>query len=149
MSLLIEIEEFCTVYEIGFSTMPLYMTNEINGFLSTLWQGTTGKLNWELTNTSFLKVNFPNEIDNDVISKIISNLEFQLLNEDNAYLYFSGSEQMLQINTRDFFLNLFNFMDEFSFLDFIYFFSTDSFKNDDKKINAVELRVFEYMCGNI
>ncbi|KJH64018.1 hypothetical protein [Acinetobacter calcoaceticus] len=146
MSLLKDIEDFCTTYEIDFSTMPLHLTDEINKFMSPLWQGTTGKMNWEITNTDFLKLSFPNEIDNSVINKIVSNLKFKLLNEESVYLYFSGSEPVIKINTNKFFLNLFNFMDEFCFLDFIYFLSIDSSKKD---INLVELRIFEYICGTI
>ncbi|MNU77027.1 hypothetical protein D3C71_665930 [compost metagenome] len=146
MSLLKDIEDFCTTYEIDFSTMPLHLTDEINEFMSPLWQGTTGKMNWEITNTDFLKLIFPNEIDNSVINKIVSNLKFKLLNEESIYLYFSGSEPVIKINTNEFFLNLFNFMDEFCFLDFIYFLSIDSSKKD---INLVELRIFEYICGTI
>lgn len=146
MILLKDIEDFCTTYEIDFSTMPLHLTDEVNKFMSPLWQGTTGKMNWEITNTDFLKLNFPNEIDNSVINKIVSNLKFKLLNEESVYLYFSGSEPVIKINTNKFFLNLFNFMDEFCFLDFIYFLSIDSSKKD---INLVELRVFEYICGTI
>ncbi|MND53297.1 hypothetical protein D3C80_443320 [compost metagenome] len=146
MSLLKDIEDFCTTYEIDFSTMPLHLTDEINEFMSPLWQGTTGKMNWEITNTDFLKLSFPNEIDNSVINKIVSNLKFKLLNEESIYLYFSGSEPVIKINTNEFFLNLFNFMDEFCFLDFIYFLSIDSSKKD---INLVELRIFEYICGTI
>lgn len=146
MSLLKDIEDFCTTYEIDFSTMPLHLTDEINEFMSPLWQGTTGKMNWEITNTDFLKLSFSNEIDNSVINKIVSNLKFKLLNEESVYLYFSGSEPVIKINTNEFFLNLFNFMDEFCFLDFIYFLSIDSSKKD---INLVELRVFEYICGTI
>lgn len=146
MSLLKDIEDFCTTYEIDFSTMPLHLTDEINEFVSPLWQGTTGKMNWEITNTDFLKLSFPNEIDNSVINKIVSNLKFKLLNEESVYLYFSGSEPVIKINTNEFFLNLFNFMDEFCFLDFIYFLSIDSSKKD---INLVELRIFEYICGTI
>lgn len=146
MNLIKDIEEFCRKYEIDFSTMPLHLTDEINEFMSPLWQGTTGKMNWEITNTDFLKLNFPNEIDNTVINKIVSNLKFKLLNEESVYLYFSGSEPVIKINTNEFFLNLFNFMDEFCFLDFIYFLSIDSSKKD---INLVELRIFEYICGTI
>lgn len=146
MSLLKDIKDFCTTYEIDFSTMPLHLTDEINEFMSPLWQGTTGKMNWEITNTDFLKLSFPNEIDNSVINKIVSNLKFKLLNEESVYLYFSGSEPVIKINTNEFFLNLFNFMDEFCFLDFIYFLSIDSSKKD---INLVELRIFEYICGTI
>ncbi|MDD9316603.1 MULTISPECIES: hypothetical protein [Acinetobacter calcoaceticus/baumannii complex] len=146
MSLLKDIEDFCTTYQIDFSTMPLHLTDEINEFMGPLWQGTTGKMNWEITNTDFLKLSFPNEIDNTVINKIVSNLKFKLLNEESVYLYFSGSEPVIKINTNEFFLNLFNFMDEFCFLDFIYFLSIDSIKKD---INLVELRIFEYICGNI
>lgn len=146
MSLIKDIEEFCGKYEIDFSTMPLYLTDEINEFMNPLWQGTTGKMNWEITNTDFLKLSFPNEIDNTVINKIVSNLKFKLLNEESVYLYFSGSEPVVKINTNEFFLNLFNFMDEFCFLDFIYFLSIDSSKKD---INLVELRIFEYICGTI
>ncbi|HGY4641159.1 TPA: hypothetical protein ACNV0F_003920, partial [Acinetobacter baumannii] len=69
-------------YEIDFSTMPLYLTDEINEFMKPLWQGTTGKMNWEITNTDFLKSSFPNEITNTVINKIVSNLKFKLLNEE-------------------------------------------------------------------
>ncbi|MDC5097814.1 hypothetical protein OHW41_17830 [Acinetobacter baumannii] len=146
MSLLKDIEDFCTTYEIDFSTMPLHLTDEINEFMSPLWQGTTGKMNWEITNTDFLKLSFPNEINNTVINKIVSNLKFKLLNEGSVYLYFSGSEPVIKINTNEFFLNLFNFMDEFCFLDFIYFLSIDSSKKD---IKLVELRIFEYICGNL
>lgn len=146
MNLIKDIEEFCRKYEIDFSTMPLHLTDEINEFMSPLWQGTTGKMNWEITNTDFLKLNFPNEIDNTVINKIVSNLKFKLLNEESVYLYFSGSEPVIKINTNEFFLNLFNFMDEFCFLDFIYFLSIDSTKKD---INLVELRIFEYIWGTI
>ncbi len=101
--------------------MSLDLTDEINEFMSPLWQGTTGKMNWEITNTDFSKLSFPNEIYNTVINKIVSNLKFKLLNEENVYLYFSGSEPVIKINTNEFFLNLFNFMDEFCFLDFIIF----------------------------
>lgn len=146
MNLIKDIEEFGRKYEIDFSTMPLHLTDEINEFMSPLWKGTTGKMNWEITNTDFLKLNFPNEIDNTVINKIVSNLKFKLLNEESVYLYFSGSEPVIKINTNEFFLNLFNFMDEFCFLDFIYFLSIDSTKKD---INLVELRIFEYICGTI
>ncbi|MDN8343054.1 hypothetical protein QZK74_13990 [Acinetobacter baumannii] len=103
-------------------------------------------MNWEITNTDFLKLSFPNEIDNTVINKIVSNLKFKLLSEESVYLYFSGSEPVIKTNTNEFFLNLFNFMDEFSFLDFIYFLSIDSSKKD---IKLVELRIFEYICGNL
>ncbi|MEO4207610.1 hypothetical protein [Acinetobacter pittii] len=146
MNLIKDVADFCRKYEIDFSTMPLHLTDEINEFMSPLWQGTTGKMNWEITNTDFLKLNFPNEIDNTVINKIVSNLKFKLLNEESVYLYFSGSEPVIKINTNEFFLNLFNFMDEFCFLDFIYFLSIDSTK---KYINLVELRIFEYICGTI
>lgn len=146
MNLIKDVADFCRKYEIDFSTMPLHLTDEINEFMSPLWQGTTGKMNWEITNTDFLKLNFPNEIDNTVINKIVSNLKFKLLNEESVYLYFSGSEPVIKINTNEFFLNLFNFMDEFCFLDFIYFLSIDSTKKD---INLVELRIFEYICGTI
>ncbi|SSO98938.1 Uncharacterised protein [Acinetobacter baumannii] len=126
--------------------MPLHLTDEINEFMSPLWKGTTGKMNWEITNIDFLKLSFPNEINNTVINKIVSNLKFKLLNEESVYLYFSGSEPVIKINTNEFFLNLFNFMDEFCFLDFIYFLSIDSSKKD---IKLVELRIFEYICGNL
>ncbi|MFL9568134.1 hypothetical protein, partial [Acinetobacter baumannii] len=117
MNLIKDIEEFCRKYEIDFSTIPLHLTDEINEFMSPLWQGTTGKMNWEITNTDFLKLSFPNEIDNNVINKIVSNLKFKLLSEESVHLYFSGSEPVIKINTNEFFLNLFNFMDEFCFLD--------------------------------
>lgn len=113
LNLIKDIEEFCATYQIDFSTMPLHLTDEINEFMSPLWQGTTDKMNWEITNTDFLKLSFPNEIDNTVINKIVSNLKFKLLNEESVYLYFSGSEPVIKINTNEFFLNLFNFMDEF------------------------------------
>lgn len=115
LNLIKDIEEFCATYQIDFSTMPLHLTDEINEFMSPLWQGTTDKMNWEITNTDFLKLSFPNEIDNTVINKIVSNLKFKLLNEESVYLYFSGSEPVIKINTNEFFLNLFNFMDEFFF----------------------------------
>ncbi|HCQ9575617.1 TPA: hypothetical protein OMP91_003895, partial [Acinetobacter baumannii] len=137
MNLIEDIEGFYRKYEIDFSKMPLHLTDEINEFMSPLWKGTTGKMNWEITNTDFLKLSFPNEINNTVINKIVSNLKFKLLNEESVYLYFSGSEPVIKINTNEFFLNLFNFMDEFCFLDFIYFLSIDSSKKD---IKLVELR---------
>lgn len=146
MNLIKDIEGFYRKYEIDFSKMPLHLTDEINEFVSPLWKGTTGKMNWEITNTDFLKLSFPNEINNTVINKIVSNLKFKLLNEGSVYLYFSGSEPVIKINTNEFFLNLFNFMDEFCFLDFIYFLSIDSSKKD---IKLVELRIFEYICGNL
>ncbi|MGE8608398.1 MAG: hypothetical protein ACN6OA_07370 [Acinetobacter baumannii] len=146
MNLIKDIEGFYRKYEIDFSKMPLHLTDEINEFMSPLWKGTTGKMNWEITNTDFLKLSFPNEINNTVINKIFSNLKFKLLNEESVYLYFSGSETVIKINTNEFFLNLFNFMDEFCFLDFIYFLSIDSSKKD---IKLVELRIFEYICGNL
>ncbi|EHU1481786.1 hypothetical protein J587_3698 [Acinetobacter baumannii 144107] len=146
MNLIKDIEGFYRKYEIDFSKMPLHLTDEINEFMSPLWKGTTGKMNWEITNTDFLKLSFPNEINNTVINKIVSNLKFKLLNEESVYLYFSGSEPVIKINTNEFFLNLFNFMDEFCFLDFIYFLSIDSSKKD---IKLVELRIFEYICGNL
>ncbi|MDA3488030.1 hypothetical protein [Acinetobacter sp. AOR31_HL] len=144
MNLIKDIEGFYRKYEIDFSKMPLHLTDEINEFMSPLWKGTTGKMNWEITSTDFLKLSFPNEINNTVINKIFSNLKFKLLNEESVYLYFSGSEPVIKINTNEFFLNLFNFMDEFCFLDFIYFLSIDSSKKD---IKLVELRIFEYICG--
>ncbi|ENW43288.1 hypothetical protein CAT67_05465 [Acinetobacter baumannii] len=146
MNLIKDIEGFCRKYEIDFSKMPLHLTDEINEFMTPLWKGTTGKMNWEITNTDFLKLSFPNEIDNSVINEIVSNLKFKLLNEESVYLYFSGSEPVIKININKFFLNLFNFMDEFCFLDFIYFLSIDSSKKD---IKLVELRIFEYICGNL
>ncbi|EMC1590746.1 MULTISPECIES: hypothetical protein [Acinetobacter] len=146
MNLIKDIEGFYRKYEIDFSKMPLHLTDEINEFMSPLWKGTTGKMNWEITSTDFLKLSFPNEINNTVINKIFSNLKFKLLNEESVYLYFSGSEPVIKINTNEFFLNLFNFMDEFCFLDFIYFLSIDSSKKD---IKLVELRIFEYICGNL
>ena len=146
MNLIKDIEVFCRKYEIDFSIMSLDLTDEINEFMSPLWKGTTGKMNWEITNTDFLKLSFPNEIDNSVINEIVSNLKFKLLNEESVYLYFSGSEPVIKININKFFLNLFNFMDEFCFLDFIYFLSIDSSKKD---IKLVELRIFEYICGNL
>lgn len=145
MNLIKDIEEFCGKYKIDFSIMSLHLTDKINEFMSTLWQGTTGEMNWEITNTEFLKLSFPNEIDKSVINKIVSNLKFKLLSEESIYLYFSGTEPVIKINTNEFFLNLFNFMDEFCFLDFIYFLSIDSSKKDK---NLVELRIFEYICGN-
>ncbi|HEE6662950.1 hypothetical protein [Acinetobacter baumannii] len=146
MNLIKDIEGFYRKYEIDFSKMPLHLTDEINEFMSPLWKGTTGKMNWEITNTDFLKLSFPNKINNTVINKIVSNLKFKLLNEESVYLYFSGSEPVIKINTNEFFLNSFNFMDEFCFLDFIYFLSIDSSKKD---IKLVELRIFEYICGNL
>ncbi|MEI1690672.1 hypothetical protein [Acinetobacter nosocomialis] len=146
MNLIKDIEEFCGRYKIDFSIMSLHLTDKINEFMSTLWQGTTGEMNWEITNTEFLKLSFPNEIDKSVINKIVSNLKFKLLSEESIYLYFSGTEPVIKINTNEFFLNLFNFMDEFCFLDFIYFLSIDSSKKDK---NLVELRIFEYICGNL
>ena len=53
MNLIKDIEDFCTTYEIDFSTIPLHLTDEINEFMKPLWQGTTGKMNWEITNTDF------------------------------------------------------------------------------------------------
>ncbi len=146
MNLIKDIEGFYRKYEIDFSKMPLHLTDEINEFMSPLWKGTTGKMNWEITNTDFLKLSFPNKINNTVINKIVSNLKFKLLNEESVYLYFSGSEPVIKINTNEFFLNSFNFMDEFCFLDFIYFLSIDSSKKD---IKLAELRIFEYICGNL
>ncbi len=146
MNLIKDIEGFYRKYEIDFSKMPLHLTDEINEFMSPLWKGMTGKMNWEITNTDFLKLSFPNKINNTVINKIVSNLKFKLLNEESVYLYFSGSEPVIKINTNEFFLNSFNFMDEFCFLDFIYFLSIDSSKKD---IKLVELRIFEYICGNL
>ncbi|WP_407492216.1 hypothetical protein [Acinetobacter baumannii] len=149
MNLIKDIEDFCTTYEIDFSTIPLHLTDEINEFMSPLWQGTTGKMNWEITNTDFLKLSFPNEIDNNVINKIVSNLKFKLLSEESVYLYFSGSEPVIKINTNEFFLNLFNFMDEFCFLDFIYFLDWEGYQKKKKYMNIIELRIFDYICGTI
>ncbi|EOH6035396.1 hypothetical protein [Acinetobacter baumannii] len=149
MNLIKDIEDFCTTYEIDFSTIPLHLTDEINEFMSPLWQGTTGKMNWEITNTDFLKLSFPNEIDNTVINKIVSNLKFKLLSEESVYLYFSGSEPVIKINTNEFFLNLFNFMDEFCFLDFIYFLDLEGYQKKKKYMNIIELRIFDYICGTI
>ncbi|EKK05470.1 hypothetical protein ACINNAV72_1329 [Acinetobacter baumannii Naval-72] len=149
MNLIKDIEDFCTTYEIGFSTIPLHLTDEINEFMSPLWQGTTGKMNWEITNTDFLKLSFPNEIDNNVINKIVSNLKFKLLSEESVHLYFSGSEPVIKINTNEFFLNLFNFMDEFCFLDFIYFLDWEGYQKKKKYMNIIELRIFDYICGTI
>ncbi len=53
MNLIKDIEVFCRKYEIDFSIMSLDLTDEINEFMSPLWQGTTGKMNWEITNTDF------------------------------------------------------------------------------------------------
>ena len=50
-----------------------------------------------------LKLSFPNEIDNNVINKIVSNLKFKLLIEESVHLYFSGSEPVIKINTNEFF----------------------------------------------
>ncbi|MFV5462249.1 hypothetical protein VXP03_16950 [Acinetobacter baumannii] len=136
-------------YEIDFSTMPLYLTDEINEFMKPLWQGTTGEMNWEIANTDFLKSSFPNEINNTVINKIVSNLKFKLLNEESVYLYFSGSEPVIKINTNEFFLNLFNFMDEFCFLDFIYFLDLEGYQKKKKYMNIIELRIFDYICGTV
>ncbi|MDC4368269.1 hypothetical protein Q5X75_16750 [Acinetobacter baumannii] len=149
MNLIKDIEDFCTTYEIDFSTIPLHLTDEINEFMSPLWQGTTGKMNWEIINTDFLKLSFPNEIDNTVINKIVSNLKFKLLSEESVYLYFSGSEPVIKINTNEFFLNLFNFMDEFCFLDFIYFLDLEGYQKKKKYMNIIELRIFDYICGTI
>ncbi|WP_396231943.1 hypothetical protein [Acinetobacter baumannii] len=149
MNLIKDIEEFCRKYEIDFSTIPLHLTDEINECMSTLWQGTTGEMNWGITNTEFLKLSFPNEIDNTVINKIVSNLKFKLLNEESVYLYFSGSEPVIKINTNEFFLNLFNFMDEFCFLDFIYFLDWEGYQKKEKYMNIIELRIFDYICGTI
>ncbi len=142
-------KSFVEKYEIDFSTMPLYLTDEINEFMKPLWQGTTGKMNWEIANTDFLKSSFPNEINNTVINKIVSNLKFKLLNEESVYLYFSGSEPVIKINTNEFFLNLFNFMDEFCFLDFIYFLDLEGYQKKKKYMNIIELRIFDYICGTI
>ncbi|MDC4634899.1 hypothetical protein OHV71_17080 [Acinetobacter baumannii] len=149
MNLIKDIEEFCRKYEIDFSTIPLHLTDEINEYMSTLWQGTTGEMNWGITNIEFLKLSFPNEIDNTVINKIVSNLKFKLLNEESVYLYFSGSEPVIKINTNEFFLNLFNFMDEFCFLDFIYFLAWEGYQKKEKYMNIIELRIFDYICGTI
>ncbi len=142
-------KSFVEKYEIDFSTMPLYLTDEINEFMKPLWQGTTGKMNWEIANTDFLKSSFPNEINNTVINKIVSNLKFKLLNEESVYLYFSGSEPVIKINTNEFFLNLFNFMDEFCFLDFIYFLDLEGYQKKKKYMNIIELRIFDYIRGTI
>ncbi len=149
MNLIKDIEGFYRKYEIDFSKMPLHLTDEINEFMSPLWKGTTGKMNWEITNTDFLKLSFPNEINNTVINKIVSNLKFKLLNEESVYLYFSGSEPVIKINTNEFFLNLFNFMDEFCFLDFIYFLDWEGYQKKKKYMNIIELRIFDYICGTI
>ncbi|MDC4797651.1 hypothetical protein NQ843_17540 [Acinetobacter baumannii] len=149
MNLIEDIEGFYRKYEIDFSKMPLHLTDEINEFMSPLWKGTTGKMNWEITNTDFLKLSFPNEINNTVINKIVSNLKFKLLNEESVYLYFSGSEPVIKINTNEFFLNLFNFMDEFCFLDFIYFLDLEGYQKKKKYMNIIELRIFDYICGTI
>ncbi|HGY4641167.1 TPA: hypothetical protein ACNV0F_003929 [Acinetobacter baumannii] len=149
MNLIKDIEEFCRKYEIDYSTIPLHLTDEINECMNTLWQGTTGEMNWGITNIEFLKLSFPNEIDNTVINKIVSNLKFKLLNEESVYLYFSGSEPVIKINTNEFFLNLFNFMDEFCFLDFIYFLDLEGYQKKKKYMNIIELRIFDYICGTI
>ncbi|WP_407507976.1 hypothetical protein [Acinetobacter baumannii] len=149
MNLIKDIEGFYRKYEIDFSKIPLHLTDEINEFMSPLWKGTTGKMNWEITNTDFLKLSFPNEINNTVINKIVSNLKFKLLNEESVYLYFSGSEPVIKINTNEFFLNLFNFMDEFCFLDFIYFLDWEGYQKKEKYMNIIELRIFDYICGTI
>lgn len=94
-------------------------------------------------------MSFPNEINNTVINKIVSNLKFKLLNEESVYLYFSGSEPVIKINTNEFFLNLFNFMDEFCFLDFIYFLDWEGYQKKEKYMNIIELRIFDYICGTI
>ena len=149
MNLIKDIEGFCRKYEIDFSTMPLHLTDKINEFMSPLWQGTTGKMNWEITNKNFFKLSFPNEIENSVINKIVSNLKFKLLNEESVYLYFSGLEPVIKINTSEFFLSLFNFMDEFYFLDFIYFLDWKEGQKKEEIMNIIELRIFDYICGTI
>ncbi|QNX07786.1 hypothetical protein IC784_11420 [Acinetobacter seifertii] len=149
MNLIKYIEGFCRKYEIDFLIMSLDLTDEINEFMSPLWQGTIGKMNWEITNTEFLKLSFPNQIDNTVINKIVSNLKFKLLNEESVYLYFSGSEPVIKINTNEFFLNLFNFIDEFCFLDFIYILDWEGYQKKEKYMNIIELRIFDYICGTI
>ncbi len=88
MNLIKDIEVFCRKYEIDFSIMSLDLTDEINEFMSPLWQGTTGKMNWEITNTDFSKLSFPNEIYNTVINKIVSNLKFKLLMRRTYIIFF-------------------------------------------------------------
>ena len=56
---------------------------------------------------------------------------------------------MVKIDTNEFFLNLFNFMGEFCFLDFIYFLDWEGYQKKEKYMNIIELRIFDYICGTI
>ena len=140
--------EFLDNKNIDFKILDNSFTFYLNNYLKDYWQGSTSKINWSKVCGSSLLIDFEDNIDHDIVQKSLINANFKVLKSNYLILYFSGNEAVFRIH-KIFFTNyLYDFMDEFAFLDSILLFDYEQAVSKTSEINFVEVRILDYIAGN-
>lgn len=141
--------EFFNSTSTKFSVLDIQNTYFINSYLDNLWQGSTGKINWSCVSGHRSLKEFPSEMDTEKVTNIFLNQKYAAFDSEKVALYFSGSEQCIELDSHLFINSLFTFMNDFCFLDSVLLFDSISVRSGMDNINFVELRFFEYVCGQV
>lgn len=140
--------EFLENKQIDFKILDNYFTLYLNKYLKDYWQGSTSKINWNKVSENSILIDFKDNIDHDIVQKSLINANFKILRSNYLILYFSGSEAVFRIH-KIFFTNyLYDFMDEFAFLESILLFDYEQTISKTSEINFVEVRILDYIAGN-
>jgi hypothetical protein len=140
--------EFLDNKNIDFKILDNSFTLYLNNYLKGYWQGSTSKINWSKVCGNSLLIDFKDNIDHDIVQKSLINANFKVLKSNYLVLYFSGNEAVFRIH-KTFFTNyLYDFMDEFAFLDSILLFDYEQAISKTSEINFVEVRILDYIAGN-
>ena len=140
--------EFLDNKNIDFKILDNSFTLYLNNYLKGYWQGSTSKINWSKVCGNSILIDFKDNIDHDIVQKSLINANFKVLKSNYLVLYFSGNEAVFRIH-KTFFTNyLYDFMDEFAFLDSILLFDYEQAISKTSEINFVEVRILDYIAGN-
>lgn len=123
------------------------ITFNINQFLNPYWEGTTSKINWdkyEKTEIYFLDV-----IDHHILQNTLFNSKLKILQSCDLILYYSGAECTIRTNSVFLTKYLYEFMDEFCFLESVIVFDYPQISQKRNQIDMLEIRILDYICGNI
>lgn len=141
--------EFFNEESIPFSILGLEKTYFFNSILDKFWLGTTGKIDWSYISGIIQKIEFPSEMNSEVINEILKYQNFKVFTSKKIALYFSGSENCIIVESCFFIQIIFKFMSNFCFLDSIIIFENIDIEAKLENIKFIELKFFEYICGQV
>ena len=148
MSTFKQISDFLDSFSISNTELDIQTTKQINRYLNDYWQGTSSKIDWDKINSKSIKIYFSELITKSVINHTTKNYKFKCLDSEKLVLYYSGFEPCFLIDHNMYNNFLYEFMDRFCFLDGFILLSYDDMIKDEA-LNFIEVRIFDYICGQI